>query len=533
MTKINDNAYDVLGDMLSNPPAPAKPKAGYKHWEPRLTEPQRELYYDESKFILCWGEKGGAKTWGILNKLVNHLYENQNALAIIGVRVRSMANKGGAWDKLTTFILPEWGKGRNLTYSDVQRDSQHNELIWVQNRFGTWCCVVLISCPNASQLKDRMPGYEPSFVFWDELTKCDSKEYFTAPAIQLGRRPGPKGNQQYVAACNPEGESHWVYQTWFVEPYDVVTAEKDQDFKEIYFPVATNISNLRKGYLESLAKIYRHDSIGAARMIKGEWIDRPSGEALFADIFNIVLHVQPLDDNQQPNRHRRLEPVVDYPIIIGLDPGAVYNAFIFSQWLPIADERTWMFFDEAVTIRRRVNYREFVPIIQRKVQFWRQRAAERSGRDILKVNMPQVWISDNSAFNQYRPGGQAGSFDVLDLERIYEANRAKYSLEPLKIKQCPKPPGSVITRVQLLQNALGDGRVIVSSWCNKVIACMNKLEGTPTEEGEAPDPEKLLTPKRSDYVHTFDGMTYPMLMAALKPTALTPSKATAALITAH
>jgi hypothetical protein len=193
-----------------------------------------------------------------------------------------------------------------------------------------------------------------------------------------------------------------------------------------------------------------------------------------------------------------------------------------------------MFFDEAVTVKVRVNYRELVPIIQRKVQFWRQVAAARSGREIDRVNMPQVWISDNSAFNQYRPGGQNGSFDVLDLERIYESNRAKYGLEALKIKQCPKPPGSVVTRVQLMQNALGDGRVLVSSWCKRMIAMLNKLEGEGTPEGQPTDPEKLLTPKRSDYVHTFDASTYPMLMASIKPTALLPfTSLSAQLITAR
>jgi len=269
-------------------------------------------------------------------------------------------------------------------------------------------------------------------------------------------------------------------------------------------------------------------------MIKGQWQDRPSGEALFADLFSIAIHVKPLDKNQNPDPHRRLQPLCDNPIIVGLDPGAVYNTFIFLQWLPFSEERTWMYFDEAVTVKVRVNYRELVPIVQRKVKFWREVAALQAGRLVEDVNMPQIWISDNSAFNQYRPGGQQGSFDVLDLERLYEANRTKYGLETLKIRQCPKPPGSVITRVQLMQNALGDGRVLVSSWCRKLIAMMNKLEGTAGEHGKPLDPEALLTPKRSDHVHVFDAATYPMLMGSIKPTALTVATApTARLITAH
>ncbi len=46
------------------------------------------------------------------------------------------------------------------------------------------------------------------------------------------------------------------------------------------------------------------------------------------------------------------------------------------------------------------------------------------------------------------------------------------------------------------------------------------------------EPEKLLTPKRSDYVHTFDAMTYPMLMASVSPTALLPNTGTQRLYSA-
>ena len=41
--------------------------------------------------------------------------------------------------------------------------------------------------------------------------------------------------------------------------------------------------------------------------------------------------------------------------------------------------------------------------------------------------MPMVWIADEAAFNQYRQ--QSGSFDVMQVEQIYEAHRAKYGLQ--------------------------------------------------------------------------------------------------------
>ena len=49
--------------------------------------------------------------------------------------------------------------------------------------------VVLISAPHANQLRDRIRGYEPSFAFVDELSSCDSVEYFQAIAAQIGTHP--------------------------------------------------------------------------------------------------------------------------------------------------------------------------------------------------------------------------------------------------------------------------------------------------------------------------------------------------------
>ncbi len=522
MAKIVKNAFEFLGDIIKPPPPPKPVKD--ETWMPNLTKEQAELFDATELYILCWGEKGGAKTWGILTKMVRHLYDNQNAFAVIGVRVRSMANKGGAWDKLLGYILPEWKEGMGLHYSDVQKDSQHNEFVWIQNRFGSWSCVVLISAPFASQLRERMPGYEPSFVFWDELTQCDSEEYFQAPAIQIGRRPGVRDRQQYVAACNPKGPSHWVYKKWFVESFDEQKGEWDPDFRQIYFPVESNKANLEPGYVDSLQKIYKNNPVEAARMLRGEWVDRPEGEALFREIFNVTIHVRPLNDEGQPDQRKRLMPVKDYPIVIGLDPGSVFNAFIFMQYLPMEDVRKWMIFDEAVTLRKRVNYRDFVPIIMRKVKFWREVTGSIDGQ------MKQIWISDNSAFNQFRAA--QGSFDVMELEKIYEMSRTKYGLEPLKIKQCPKAPGSVVARVQLLQTLISQDQIVVSAGCPRVIAMLNNLEGTQPKPGEMMEPEKLLTPKRSDYVHTFDAMTYPMLMASVSPTALLPNTGTQRLYSA-
>lgn len=515
------DAFEVLGEVLT-PPAAPKPSVKNDTWMPELTPAGLELFHANEKYILCWSEKGSGKTYAVLDKLVRHLYDNENGFAVIGVRTRSMANKGGAWDKLINEILPRWKSGLGLEYSDVRKDSQHNEYVWVENAFGGWSPVYLISCPNASQLTQRMPGFEASFIFWDELTQTDSEEYFKAPSIQIGRRHRVTSSQQYIAACNPAGPSHWVYKKWFEEAFNEKTQAWDPDFRQIYFPKEGN-RFLKEGYVESLRKIYKNDPVGMARMVTGQWVEKPSGEALFADLFIPLVHVVKCDADGNPVPDERAMPRWDTPIVIGLDPGSVFNAFIFMQWVPVGQARKWLYFDEAVTIRKRVNYRDFVPVVMRKVKFWREVCAEASGRSVDQVNMPQIWISDNSAFNQYRAAN--GTVDALELERYYEQNRAKYNLEQIRIKECPKPAGSVISRVQLMQTALSQDEIIVSSGCPRMIAMLRGLEGDKGKEGEPMDVQKLMTPKRSDHVHTFDGATYPMLMATLRPTALIPGKA--------
>lgn len=512
MPKLDHDVFEVLGKMIRPPPPPRA--ATDETWTPHLMPTQQKLFDSQARYILAWSEKGAGKTLGALFKLVRHCYENDNALALILVRVRSMANKGGAWDKLQAMVLPEWKSGLGLDYTEVKFDSQHNEFMWIANQYGSWSMVVLISAPHAQQLRERIRGYEPSFVFVDELTSCDSIEYFQSVAAQIGRRPFVDSVQQYVAATNPEGPTHWVYKKWFIDPYNEETGEYDPDFENIYFPIAENAQNLTPGYLKSLGKIYRGDDTEAARMIKGEWVDRPSGEGLFREIYNVAIHVKPLNDEGQPDHRSRIKPHPDFVMGLGIDPGSVNNAFIFFQKLPIDGKDRWVFFDEIVTIRRKIPFTDMIPIVMRRIRWW---------RDEVNKEIPMVWIADEAAFNQYRQ--QSGSFDVLQVEQIYEAHRLKYHLEPLgRIKPCPKGAGSILTRVRLVQQYLSNEEIIVSSSCRQIQQMFLRIEGKKNKPGEPPDPEAMMTPSKSDHKHVFDAVSYPMQYASINPTALVPIK---------
>lgn len=520
--RIDKGAFEALGQWLEPPPPPPAIPEEKKRWLPKLTPAQKKLWDSVTRNILAWSEKFSGKSWGCLHKLVRHCYDNKGALAVIVVKEKSMATKGGAWDKLMTMVLPTWRDGNRdkegnlidgglgLHFSDVKYDENHNPMVYIQNRHGGWCRVVLISAPHATQIRARIRGYEASFVFFDELTSVNSPVYFTAINGQIGRVQGIP-LQQFVAACNPEGESHWVFQMWFVDAFDTETGEWDPDFEQIHFPSDENRVNVGDRYFDDLRKTLKADPTEYARMIDGLWKDRVAGDGLFSDLFNPTLHLRPIKEDATPDLDAILMPHTGYPLILSVDPGAVYNAWAFNQRLPLDGAMRWLWFDEVTLLKKKVSYVNFIPVVMRRVRWW---------FDEIKTDLPIVCISDDSAFTVFRPG--QGTYDVLDIQRIWEINRQKFRLPPLKIRACPKFNDSRTARVTILQTALGQDEVIVSTQCKRSKAMLEGLRSEPQKEGTPFDPDKATTPLRCDHLHTFDARTYAMLAEKTQPSILVP-----------
>jgi hypothetical protein len=463
-------------------------------WIPSLSVTQRKIFDDPSKYILAYGERGSGKTFSLGgHKLVRHLYENFNALAIIIVGVRSQATLGGVWHKLQVEILPEWVDGIGLVHTDERQDTQKNLYLDVENRFGGYSRVVLISVPYGAFIKDRVKGFEPSLVFVDELTNLDTADYFNSVVQQLGRRQGIHGPQQYLAACNPDGPSHWVYKRFFEEPWRDVDGEKvwNDDYSTYHVPIKENEQNLPPGYYDRIMEAVKTDPVEEARMVRGEWVDRPAGDAIFGPYYNKSLH-------EVGDAKTGILPNTEFPILIGWDPGSVNNAVIFMQALPGSDRTIWTVFDEFVTINKKLPYTTIIPLVMRKMSYWNRKCEH-------KFTFQHV--SDNSAFNQFR--AKTGSYDVKDIEEIYKSKAETFELPTFRMKACPKFQGSVESRVRLTIGKLQTDQFMVSSQCTAIIKMFKNLVSE--KQGKSYDPNISFKPKRSIYVHPFDAMSYVFL----------------------
>jgi phage terminase large subunit len=482
---------DRFAEIIENETEEAKETVT---WAPSLSPTQQKIFDDSSNYILAYGERGSGKTFSLGgHKLVRHCYENFNALALIIVGVRSQATLGGVWHKLQVEILPEWKQGINLHHTDERQDTQKNLYIDIENRFGGYSKVVLISVPYGAFIKDRVKGFEPSLVFVDELTNLDTADYFNAVVQQLGRRQGIDGPQQYLAACNPDGPSHWVYKRFFEEPWDEVDGEKvwNDDYSVYHVPIKENEKNLPPGYYKRILEAVKTDKVEEARMIRGEWVDRPAGDAIFGPYFNKTIHLK-------GDAKNTILPNTKFPIIMGWDPGAVNNAIIFMQALPGVDKTIWTVFDEFVVINKKLPYINMIPLVMRKMSSWNRK---------MSHDFQFIHISDNSAFNQYR--AKTGSYDVKDIEEISRAKSDTFKLNPIRMKAAPKFSGSVEARVRLTISKLQSEEIYVSAQCTAVVKMFRNLVSE--KPGKTYDPNISFKPKRSIYLHAFDAMTYPIM----------------------
>jgi len=472
-------------------------------WIPGLSGTQRVIFDSPAKYILAYGERASGKTFVLGgHKLVRHCYEGFNALALIIVGIKSQATQGGVWHKLITEILPEWKEGLGLDYTDQKLDLQKQPYIDVSNRYGGWSRISLMSAPFGNILIDRIKGYEPSYVFIDELTNLDSPAYFEAVVQQLGRRQGIEGVQQYTAACNPSGPSHWVYKRFLESPYNEA-GEWNDDYATIHVKIQENIANLPDGYYDRVMEAVSNDPIEAKRMLDGEWIDRPAGDAIFGPYFSKPLHVV-------GGVRTGIVPSPDFPIILGWDPGAVNNAIIFLQCLVGAEKSLWTVFDEFVSVNKKLPYTTIIPLLYRKMKSWERK---------LGKSLRWIHVSDNSAFNQYR--AKTGSYDVKDIEEISREKCGHFDLDPIRMRAAPKFSGSVEGRVRLMIAKLTSEEIVVSAQCTDVIKMMTNLISEKQKEGKY-DPNLALKPKRSIYVHTFDALTYPLMHYDIGPGIPTP-----------
>lgn len=531
-----------------------------KHWL-RIESTSRtkcklgDLHVPEHHSFLAAGviNHNSGKSIGFLHKIVKHCYEEWNALVLI-ITPSVRTGQEGVGQDLDTLVLPHWKDGTlvdgvqtypgmGLEYRPGRMDpSTKDRHWWVGNKYGGWSKILLISIPYAEAIEARIKGPAPSMVYIDELTNCSSRDYFTYTHAQINRRRNITGVQHWMASCNPEGPTHWVFKMFWEEfkegseacqrllddnqkisfrkwPKDKVEPgiSRDSRVSVYHVPFRENEHRLPKQYATSLRANLASDPVLYDRLVNGQWVDRPSGDSIFCNNYGDDRHLI-----GSLKEKTGLAPSPGFPIVMGYDPGSVNPCIAFGQDLPTAGGDTWILFDEVAVIQQKIPLRLVVRAILVKMQYW---------CDVVGYRFSFTHISDSSAFNQYR--NNTGSYDVLDIERIskeiIDAEPHKFKdLVPIRMIECPKPPGSVEQRVRIVRDMLDrPNEFFLSAACAFSRETFMKLESEKIPNGGKFNPSLPFTPKkdRRGHIHMFDALSYPIYYYRLtgkKPTVALP-----------
>jgi hypothetical protein len=563
MRPTNDD-YEILQSMLAaelgaeldgEPFDPGIKQAATKAkpWQPQHSPTQQLIFRDVSEVVGACAEKGTGKSIGFADKIIAHCYTEWDALyVIIGNSHRALAE--GICHDLITFSLPRWKDGNReplfnedekgnlienpragelmdagigLEYTGWKCDPNNKDLyLKIRNRFGGWSRIRVIAIPYGDMVQARVTNLNASGFYLEEATRCDTIAYYEYPAMQLNRRRGIKGPQQFCFSCNQDDPAHWVY-IWMYKTVVVGKSDAGRDWPDdpekpgirrdievafYYLPFKENRRNIPKKYRETLAKTLRSNPTLKARLMDGKWIAMPVGDALFKGHFQEGVHIK-----GDVEKKKGIEPVPGYPIVIGMDWGARSVGIVFKQIIESEDGPFDITLGSISYYQEMHKTRELARAILEHMRYWNdwlkrekewdEETAKRDENGHLTESPPSwSWwfITGDDATTNYNP--DSGNIHARDLQdhmtEILEEESERYiGIELPVIRGCPRPKDSVGKRVDIMAEGMMSEMVVVSAMCEDVKGMLFNL---PRDKDNPSHPAK-----GNRWIHIFDAWSYP------------------------
>lgn len=542
--------YDPGKKGAEKPPQP---------WSPHFGPTQQAIMRDNADVLGVCGEKYTGKSYVCLHKIVAHCHTQHDALfTIIGNNHSALAE--GVCHDMIADVLPIWRDGNRvppfrwdgnvlvpnqnagelidqgvgLEFSPWKSDPNTKHLwLKIRNIFGGWSRIRVVAIPYAEMVQARVTNLNASGVYLEEATRCNGKEYYIWPQLQLYRRKGITGPQQFLFSCNPddpdkEGKdsSKWVWR-WMYKDSSVAKHEEGRDWpndpeqpgirrdKNIsfyYLHYRENMANVSQKNREVLKRTLQSDPIKRQRLLESKWIPEPEGDALFKGHFQEGIHIK-----GDLEKHRGLEPIPGYPIVIGMDWGARSVGVPFQQIIESEDGSVSIAFDCISYYHEMHKTRQLARAVLEKMRYWNEwlrdkkqwdlETAPRDDRGNLK-ELPPSWcwwfITGDDATTNFNPdSGNIHARDFQDhMSAILEEEPDRYlGIETPVIRGCPRPKDSVGKRVDIMAEALMSEMAFVSAACEDVRGMLFHL---PRDKDNPSHPAK-----GNRWIHIFDGWSYP------------------------
>ena len=506
-------------------------------WHPELSQSQLNAYYDDRAIVEMDGERGSGKTLCALHKLVRHCYLCNNASAAIFVVVKSAGTGGGAWEKLNTLsrdsdgkpqgVLEYWRDHVGLKATAPRADLHKGEYVEITNKYGNKVRIDFRSLPPGEMIEGRLKGLEPSFVLIDEYNESANAAKLIIKILQQLSRRGAvqyqdengkwqRARQQLVLCGNPPetGPDDPCFKLLFQDTPQsqnrpniaeargdcaVFLRDDDTYVGRWHILMVENVWIDKDAYLPGVRVETVGDPTAEDRLIRGIWRKKLEGVGIFKNYWKPDIHIKPAPGDPSPAL-AGLIPVKPDPIIIGYDSGDANNARIFMQCNRVQGGRIiWRIFDEIVDTDTHLSIETKArAIMDRRLKWMR----------IVGYNFAFRDISDRQAMVAYN---EMGGFEYKMYEKISArliAERQEFAgMTPIRMDAPDKGPGSVAERVKILHNLLLTESIWVSRTCTRTIEMFAQLKKEKGRSGV----ENEFHPARSQHLHVFDAVTYPIL----------------------
>lgn len=556
-------AAEIGAEIDATPftPGVKGPVAPAKQWEPLHGPTQKKIFRDDSDVVGVCSEKNSGKSIVCLDKIVAHCYSEFDALfVIIGNSHRALAE--GVCNDLVTFTLPRWRDGNRepafirkvgelvpnpregelvdngigLEFSPWKSDPNNKDLyLKIRNRYGGWSRIRVLAIPYAEMVQARVTNLNASGVYLEEATRCDGPDYYTWPSLQLYRRRGIKGAQQFLFSCNPDDPckndeewvdpKKWVYRwmykdavvgkgeagrDWPLDP-EKPGIRRDPNVAFYYLPYRENEHNVSQKNRKIVERTLKANPAARERLLKGRWMAMPKDDALFRGTFTPGKHMK-----GDAEKKKGLSPASGFPIVIGMDWGPQSIGIVFRQIIETADGPFKITFDSLSFYREMHRTRELARALLEKMRYWNEVLRDEKGWDPetnerdARGELPPMpswcfwFITGDDATTNYNPeSGNIHSRDLQDhMRAILDEEPDRYpGIHEPTIRGCPRPKESKAKRVEIVNEDLMTDMTVISELCADVRGMFLHL---PRDKDNPSHPAS-----GNRWVHIFDGYSYP------------------------
>lgn len=482
-----------------------------KIWAPNLFPKQFKVFDDNHRYLLVSGPRIAGKTWGILHKLVRHMWDVPGATVGMFCKTVKSATQFGTWDILHKKIIPEWIMA-NIGLEYTTRSSSgfpgpktdnatRTQMFAIKNRYyddlgeyGGISECKLYSCDCCEEVEEKTKSMVMTMVYFIELSNFEDRMVFTG-TIPLLRASLPVTYEmhQWMADTNPsdEGEDSWIYDIFYRER--TKEDHKDRKFQknigliEMFMRDNPYVTEEQK---REIAAVCHYDNALYDRYVNGLWTKGGMLERHFGSVFKPEIHVQGTCNGQDESEWEILLPTTEcMELFTCWDAGDVNSAAQICERVTdqFGNLKYFAVLSEVVHIGEEIGIEDFTIEVMHEMD----RMEEILGH-------PVSWkhYSDPDALQQWKSS----------IRGVTASQVRKVSNDRIILEGCPKDPNSVRMRVSILKKLLFQNKIYISANCFKTIEAIKELRK---------DKKEFVRRSGNKFKHPFDSLTYGLTMETL------------------